>query len=461
MGLIDETRDGQRRFGVGHFDLVIIDEAHRSVFQKYRAIFDYFDSLLVGLTATPKDEVDRNTYGLFDLEDGVPTDAYSLEEAVREGFLVPPRAVSVPLKFQREGIRYDELSEEDKDQWDALEWDEQDGPPDHVEAEAVNKWLFNKDTVDKVLEHLMDRGLTVAGGDRLGKTIIFAKNQAHADFIADRFNVNYPHYRGEFARVITFKTEYAQTLIDHFSAKDKAPHIAISVDMLDTGIDVPEAVNLVFFKLVRSKTKFWQMIGRGTRLCPNLFGPGQDKEFFFLFDYCQNLEYFSQELPASEGRVADSLARCWQLEFTLRAEPHAVEGRPVELALHLIGDGAAATAPHDIDCLTRHSERSSRRRRHCSQPVRRSDSARDRQRNERYERPDDHGMARDFRVNGRSARKLRIQKQLIQRDRVAAYSHAAGVVDGVGDCRSGAADGELANSLGLQRIGFVIGCRQK
>jgi type I restriction enzyme R subunit len=309
MGLIDETRDGQRRFGAGHFDLVIIDEAHRSVFQKYRAIFDYFDSLLVGLTATPKDEVDRNTYSLFDLETGVPTDAYSLDEAVRDGFLVPPRAVSVPLKFQREGIRYDELSEEDKDQWDALEWDEDGGVPERVEAEAVNKWLFNKDTVDKVLEHLMTRGLTVAGGDRLGKTILFAKNQHHADFIAERFNANYPHYKGEFARVITFKTEYAQSLIDNFSAKDKAPHIAISVDMLDTGIDIPEVVNLVFFKLVRSKTKFWQMLGRGTRLCPDLFGPGQHKEHFSVFDYCQNLEYFSQNIPTTEGALGESLGK--------------------------------------------------------------------------------------------------------------------------------------------------------
>jgi type I restriction enzyme R subunit len=309
MGLIDEASDGQRRFGVGHFDLVIIDEAHRSVFQKYRAIFDYFDSLLVGLTATPKDEVDRNTYGLFDLEDGVPTDAYSLEEAVRDGFLVPPRAVSVPLKFQREGIKYDELSEENKDLWDALEWDDDGTIPTQVEAEAVNKWLFNKDTVDKVLAHLMTRGLTVAGGDRLGETILFAKNQAHADFIAERFNANYPHYRGEVARVITFKTEYAQTLIDSFSNKERNPHLAISVDMLDTGIDVPEVVNLVFFKLVRSKTKFWQMLGRGTRLCPDLFGPGQDKECFFVFDYCQNLEYFSQDIPATEGFVADSLGK--------------------------------------------------------------------------------------------------------------------------------------------------------
>jgi type I restriction enzyme R subunit len=309
MGLIDETRDGQRRFGAGHFDLVIIDEAHRSVFQKYRAIFEYFDSLLVGLTATPKDEVDRNTYGLFDLENGVPTDSYSLEEAVRDGFLVPPKAVSVPLKFQREGIKYDDLSEEDKDQWDALEWDEEGGVPDRVEAEAVNKWLFNKDTVDKVLEHLMTRGMTVAGGDRLGKTILFAKNQHHAEFIAERFNANYPHYKGEFARVITFKTEYAQSLIDNFSAKDKAPHIAISVDMLDTGIDIHEVVNLVFFKLVRSKTKFWQMLGRGTRLCSDLFGPGKHKEFFCVFDYCQNLEYFSQNIAATEGALTESLGK--------------------------------------------------------------------------------------------------------------------------------------------------------
>ena len=309
MGLIDETKDGQRRFGPGHFDLIIIDEAHRSVFQKYRAIFDYFDSLLVGLTATPKDEVDRNTYSLFELENGIPTDAYPLEEAVKDGYLVPPKAVSVPLKFQREGISYDDLSEEEKEAWDTLEWDEEGNTPARVEAEMVNKWLFNKDTVDKVLEHLMTHGQKVAGGDRLGKTIIFAKNQAHAEFIGERFNANYPHYRGEFARVITFKTEYAQDLIEDFSVKDGAPHIAISVDMLDTGIDVPEVLNVVFFKLVRSKTKFWQMIGRGTRLCPDLFGPGQNKEFFYIFDFCQNLEFFSQNPEATEGNVAPSLGK--------------------------------------------------------------------------------------------------------------------------------------------------------
>ncbi|MGH1491343.1 MAG: DEAD/DEAH box helicase family protein [Acidimicrobiales bacterium] len=308
IGKIDEYRpDGSRRFGVGHFDLVIIDEAHRSVYRKYRGIFDYFDSLLVGLTATPKEEVDKNTYDLFDLETGVPTDAYSLDEAIADDFLVPPRGVSVPLKFVREGIRYDDLSAQEKDEWDELDWGEdEDGspldPPDEINAAAINKFLFNEDTVDKVLEQLMVNGIKVAGGDRLGKTIIFAKNQRHAEYIYERFVANYPALEGgNFARVITHSVKYAQSVIDDFSIEEKAPHIAISVDMLDTGIDVPEVVNLVFFKLVRSRTKFWQMIGRGTRLRPDLFGPGDDKTHFNVFDFCQNLEYFSQEMLPAEG----------------------------------------------------------------------------------------------------------------------------------------------------------------
>ncbi len=352
MGLIDETRDGERRFGVGHFDLVVIDEAHRSVFQKYRAIFDYFDSLLVGLTATPKDELDRNTYTLFDLENGVPTDAYSLDEAVRDGFLVPSKAVSVPLKFQREGITYDELAEDEKDAWDALDWDEEGNVPTRVESEAVNKWLFNADTVDKVLEHLMTRGLAVVGGDRLGKTIVFAKNQAHADFIADRFNIHYPHYKGEFARVITFKTEYAQHLIDQFAQKDKPPHIAVSVDMLDTGIDVPEVVNLVFFKLVRSKTKFWQMVGRGTRLCPNLFGPGRDKAFFYLFDYCRNLEYFSQNPDTVDGAAGESLGkRLFNARLELVGE---LDKRAAATGLGVVREGGTVYGEPVTDAEVRH-----------------------------------------------------------------------------------------------------------
>jgi type I restriction enzyme, R subunit len=309
MGLIDEAQTGEeRRFGPGFFDLVVIDEAHRSVYQKYRSIFAYFDSLLVGLTATPKDEVGYDTYGLFDLEPGVPTDYYDLAEAVAEGYLVPPRAISVPLRFPREGIRYDDLSDEEKEQWESQDWgDESEEPPDSVAAQAVNRWLFNADTIDKLLETLMTRGHRVAGGDRLGKTIIFAKNNEHAEFIAERFDANYPEHAGHFARVITHHTEYAQSLIDAFSVADKAPHIAISVDMLDTGIDVPEVVNLVFFKPVRSKTKFWQMIGRGTRLCPDLFGPSESKSDFFIFDCCENIAYFNEHFEPSTSSVGESL----------------------------------------------------------------------------------------------------------------------------------------------------------
>ena len=306
LNLINSSKEDTRQFGVGHFDLVIVDEAHRSIYAKYGAIFDYFDSYLVGLTATPKDEIDHNTYGMFQLQRGVPTYAYALDDAIADGYLVPPKAVSVPLKFQRQGIKYSELSEEEKAQWDELDWGEQE-TPDEIDPAALNNWLFNEQTVDLVLEYLMTKGERVASGDRLGKTIIFAKNNRHAEYIAERFNINYPEYKGHFARVITYQTEYAQSLIDSFSVKDKEPHIAISVDMMDTGIDVPEVVNLVFFKLVRSKTKFWQMIGRGTRLCPDLYAPNQDKKHFYIFDFLQNLEYFAENPEATDGASAASL----------------------------------------------------------------------------------------------------------------------------------------------------------
>lgn len=311
MGLIEEMEGDRRKYGVGHFDLIVIDEAHRSVYQKYGAIFRYFDSYLVGLTATPRDEVHHDTYHLFGLETGVPTDAYGLDEAVADGYLVPPKAHSVPIKFVREGIKYNELSQEERDHWDSLDWGdrEEDQPPDAVLASEVNKQLFNENTVDLMLKHLMQHGLKVDVGDKLGKTIIFAVNQDHAKFIASRFDHHYPHLKGEFARVITHAVSYAQSLIDEFSNKAKNPQIAISVDMLDTGIDVPEVVNLVFFKAVRSKVKFLQMIGRGTRLCPDLFGPGADKSEFFIFDFCGNFEYFNENPKGAVASVAEPLQK--------------------------------------------------------------------------------------------------------------------------------------------------------
>ena len=196
MNLIDEAKDdGQKLFSVGHFDLVIIDEAHRSVYQKFGAIFGYFDSLLIGLTATPKDEVDRNTYHLFDLEDGVPTFSYELEQAIADRFLVPYRAYELPTKFIAQGIKYDDLSNDEKEEWERLDWGDSEEIPDAVNAGAINAWLFNEDTVDRILKTVMEHGLKVGGGDRLGKTIIFAKNHKHALFIEKRFNIHYPNYK--------------------------------------------------------------------------------------------------------------------------------------------------------------------------------------------------------------------------------------------------------------------------
>lgn len=352
IGLIDESRGDQKRFGPGYFDLVIIDEAHRSVFMKYRAIFDYFDSYLVGLTATPKEDVGRNTYALFELEDGVPTDAYTLQEAVDDGFLVPPKGISVPLKFPTQGLTYAELSDEDKEEFELTDWKEREDDvrqTGRIEAAAFNQWLFNADTVDKALRHLMEHGLKVDGGDKLGKTIIFAKNHDHAVFIADRFNAHYPRDAGHFAQVIDFKVDYAQNLIDRFSDPSKLPQIAISVDMLDTGIDVPEVVNLVFFKQVRSKTKFWQMIGRGTRLCPDLFGPGKDKESFTVFDFCGNLEFFSQNLEQADSSSGASLSqRLFVARLKLiRAISGTKEGAKL-VREHLAGYGSAPLTDEEV-----------------------------------------------------------------------------------------------------------------
>lgn len=311
LNCIDGTRKDQKEvFSVGHFDLVIIDEAHRSVYQKYGAIFDYFDSLLLGLTATPRGDIDRNTYKLFELDDHEPTYSYELKQAVEDEYLVPPRAISVPLKFIREGIKYDELSPEEQEEYEFEEefHDKVTGDlKEEIEPSALNHWLFNKDTVNKVLMHLMEKGIKVEGGDKLGKTIIFAKNSKHADFIVEQFDKNYPHLAGKFCRKIDYSVKYAQSLIDDFSVKNKDPFIAVSVDMLDTGIDIHEIVNLVFFKLVRSKTKFWQMIGRGTRTCENLFGPGEHKKEFVIFDYCQNLEFFDANPDGYENKTQESV----------------------------------------------------------------------------------------------------------------------------------------------------------
>ena len=299
LNRIDSDWQGPNRtVGVGYFDLIIIDEAHRSIYKKYGAIFDYFDALLVGLTATPKDETDRDTFKFFDLPNDLPTYDYPLSKAVDDTYLVPYRGVSVPLKFMQQGIQYDDLTETEKEQFEETFSDEAGNIPDGFDPAELNTWLFNRDTVEKVLIHLMTNGLKIEGGDRLGKSIIFAKNHAHAQFIVERFGVLFPTYAGRFCQLIDYSLgdEAERIIIEFTDPKKHDFQIAVSVDMLDTGIDIPDVVNLVFFKRVLSKAKFWQMIGRGTRLRPDLFGPGQDKQYFTIFDYCGNFEFFAEEL---------------------------------------------------------------------------------------------------------------------------------------------------------------------
>jgi len=318
MNAIDDikTKNNKKLFTVGHFDLIIVDEAHRSIYKKYQAIFEYFDGLLLGLTATPRSDIDKNTYKIFELQDNVPTYSYEYEEAVADGFLVDYHTIECSTGFIREGIKYNDLSEEDKEEFEDTFADDEE-VIDTIEASAINSWLFNHNTIDKILDIMMKKGLKIESNDKLGKTIIFAKNHKHALEIEDRFNALYPQYKGEFARVIDIHTNYYSSLIEDFSDYNKMPQIAISVDMLDTGIDIPEIVNLVFFKEVKSKVKFLQMIGRGTRLCPDLFGWGKDKKEFYIFDACQNFEFFEQNPKGKESTLGISLS---QFIFELKVD---------------------------------------------------------------------------------------------------------------------------------------------
>ena len=313
--VIDSVQDEEGKlFTCGHFDLVICDEAHRSVYNKYRDIFNYFDAPLVGLTATPKDEIDKNTYEIFELENGVPTYGYELAQAVKDGYLVDFLSVETKLKFIEQGIVYDELSDEDKQAYEDTFEDENGDLPERIASSALNEWIFNEDTIRQVLNTLMTNGLTIDYGSKLGKTIIFAKNHTHAEKILAVFHKEYPHLPG-FAKVIDNYMTYAQSAIDEFSDPKKLPQIAISVDMLDTGIDVPEVLNLVFFKKVMSKAKFWQMIGRGTRLCPGLLD-GKDKDKFYIFDFCGNFEFFRM----NKGKPTANMIALQGAIFHLKAQ---------------------------------------------------------------------------------------------------------------------------------------------
>ena len=322
IGCIETIKDEEGKlFTSGHFDLVICDEAHRSIYNKYKDIFNYFDAPLVGLTATPKDEIDKNTYSLFELENGVPTFGYELAQAVKDGYLVDYLSVETKFKFIEQGISYAELSEGEKEEYENTFGDENGELPERINSSALNTWIFNEDTIRQVLHIVMRDGLKVDYGEKIGKTIIFAKNHAHAEKILEVFNKEYPNTakgsNGQaFAKVIDNYMTYAQSAIDEFSDANKLPQIAISVDMLDTGIDVPEVLNLVFFKKVMSKAKFWQMIGRGTRLCPGLID-GDDKSKFYIFDFCGNFEFFRMGKERPTVNMIALQGAVFNLEFQI------------------------------------------------------------------------------------------------------------------------------------------------
>ena len=316
MNCIDTVSDSEGKlFTCGHFDLVICDEAHRSIYNKYRDIFSYFDAPLVGLTATPKDEIDKNTYEIFELENGVPTYGYDLAQAVKDGYLVDYVSVESKLKFMEQGIVYDELSEEDKEAYEATFGGGQGNLPESIGSSALNSWIFNEDTIKQVLNILMTDGIKIDYGQKLGKTIIFARNHDHAEKILEVFHREYPSLP-DYAKVIDNYMTYAQSAIDEFSDPKKLPQIAISVDMLDTGIDVPEVLNLVFFKKVMSKAKFWQMIGRGTRLCPGLLD-GEDKQKFYIFDFCGNFDFFRMNKGKAAANTIPLQGAIFNLQFEI------------------------------------------------------------------------------------------------------------------------------------------------
>ena len=318
----EKTESGERLFTPAHFDIIIVDEAHRSIFRKYRAIFKYFDALVIGLTATPKTDVDKNTYDFFDLQMDMPTYAYEYDKGVKEGHLCDYYRIEKLYKLPTQGLERKELEPEQLALFEDA-FDEDEEIPDYVTSDEINRIYMNIDTNRRVLTELMEKGLKIEGGDKLGKTIIFARNHEHAVFLKQQFDILYPHYRGKFARVIDSKAEdkYADIakLLEDFKKPDADPQIAISVDMLDTGIDVPEILNLVFFKQVWSKTKFWQMFGRGTRLCKDLLGAGRDKECFYIFDYMGNFMYFDEEKNGREAQPAASLA-----EFTFKLKARMI-----------------------------------------------------------------------------------------------------------------------------------------
>lgn len=333
LGLIDGD---ERKFGIGRFDLVIVDECHRSIYNRYQAIFNYFDCLMLGLTATPREQVEDDTYQFFERAKGDPTFLYDYKTAVEEEHLVDYVPLDRTTNLMKNGLKYDDLSDAEKEQYETLFSDEEGNFPKAISKDEFLRNVMNEDTIDLVLNTLMSEGIYIDNGERLGKTIIFAAKHDHAQMIVDRFKVLYPQLAGMgFCELVDYRVSAVSKVINDFKTPEKMPVIAVSVDMLDTGIDVPQITNLVFFKRVFSFIKFWQMIGRGTRTCKNLnvFSPNKtffmdesddstissydDKQGFYIFDFCDNFDFFSIN---PDGRKMGSGLSLTQRIFNLKLE---------------------------------------------------------------------------------------------------------------------------------------------
>ncbi len=327
----ETNEDGSRFFSPGHFDLIVVDEAHRSIFHKYKAIFDYFDACKLGLTATPKHTIEQSTYAFFHMKNHMPTDVYEYEEAVyTDHVLVPFSLIETSTRIPEEGLNPAEMTEEEKAYF-TEEFTEEGELPERIPSEKINRYIFNQDTADRMISDLMNHGIRHKNGNHIGKSIIFAQTKDHARFLLERFDVLYPEYQGKFCKLVICEEPYAEKNLEDFKKAEEMPFVAITVDMLETGIDVPELVNLVFAKKVYSRIKFDQMIGRGTRLCENLFGEGCPKTEFMIFDYVRNFQYFEEHPKGKEpgnvlSPIAERFARQVRLVFGLQQAEYASDG---------------------------------------------------------------------------------------------------------------------------------------
>jgi len=351
IGIYQGLINDYEAFDVGFFDLVIADESHRSIYNLYGDLFKYFDALQIGLTATPVEMVSRSTCQLFGCDYKLPTANYPLEQAIADENLVPFRVVAHTTKFLREGIKAKHLSDE---QIAALEDQGIDPNTLDFDAKEIDDAVFNKDTNRVILRNLMENGIRDAEGQLPGKTIVFARNIDHARLLASLFDEMYPQFAGKLCRVIHSQEPRAEDLIDQFKSNDEL-RIAISVDMLDTGIDVPEVVNLVFAKPVKSKVKFWQMIGRGTRLCKNLFGPGVDKTEFLIFDHWGNFAFHDLNVEETEPSIAKPLTqRRYEARIDLATQALARSDIPAFDSIATLLQKDASTLPDGAIAVREH-----------------------------------------------------------------------------------------------------------